>query len=84
MTRLQYEIKNNEHALEVMKKHAKKDLGLETIPKEITDYARDKNYAIFIFLKNARKIEPFKIDKTGYGLMSAWITVDNINKIKRN
>ena len=81
---LQYEIKNNEHALEVMKKHAKKDLGLETIPKEITDYARDKNYAIFIFLKNARKIEPFKIDKTGYGLMSAWITVDNINKLKEN
>ena len=80
---LQYEIKDNEHALEVMKKHAKKDLGLKTIPNEITDYASDKNYAIFIFLENAHEIAPFKIDKTGYGLMSAWITVDDIDKIKK-
>lgn len=80
---LQYEIKNNAHALEIMKKHAKKDLGLPTIPKEIKDYTRDKNYAIFIFLGSVEKIEPFVINKTGYGAMAAWITVDDINKIKR-
>ncbi len=79
---LQYEIRNNKHALEVMKKHAKKDLGLPTIPEEIKDYIRDKNYAIFIFLDSVEKIKPFAIDKTDYGLMSAWITVDDINKIK--
>jgi hypothetical protein len=29
------------------------------------------------------KIKPFDIDKTGFGAMSAWITIDNIARIKR-
>jgi len=29
-----------------------------------------------------KKIEPFDIDKTGFGAMSAWISVENINEIK--
>ena len=41
---------------------------------------KDKNYCILIFLSNPRKIKPFQIDKTGYGLMSAWICADNIDK----
>ena len=59
-----------------------KEIGMEPSEKNIQEGAA-KNYCILIFLEDARKIEPFKIDKTGYGLMSAWITVDNINKIKR-
>ncbi len=42
----------------------------------------DKRYCILVFLKNIKKIDPFSIDKRGYGLMSAWICVDNIDKIK--
>ena len=81
---LQYEIENNDHALEVMKKHAKKDLGLDIISEEIKNYILNKNYAIFVFFNSVKKVSPFAIDKSGYGLMSAWITVDDINKIKRN
>ncbi len=80
---LQYEIKNNDHALEVMKKHAKKDLGLEAIPREIKNYILNKNYAIFVFLDSVEKVKPFTIDKTSFGTMAAWITTDDINKIKR-
>lgn len=42
---------------------------------------RDKNYCLLVFLKNPKKVKPFKIDKAGYGTMSAWITVDNIKKL---
>jgi len=43
---------------------------------------KEKNYCILIFLKNPKKVKPFKINKAGYGNMSAWITVENINKLK--
>jgi hypothetical protein len=40
---------------------------------------------MLIFLKNPQKIESFEIDKRGFrgfGMMSAWITVEDIDKIK--
>ncbi len=43
---------------------------------------RDKKYCILIFLKNPVKIKPFEINKEGFGAMSAWLTFDNIDKIK--
>ncbi|MBW3004549.1 ASCH domain-containing protein [Candidatus Woesearchaeota archaeon] len=42
----------------------------------------NKNYCILIFLKNPKRIPPFNINKSGYGNMSAWITVPNINNLK--
>lgn len=43
---------------------------------------KNKKYCILIFLKNIAKIKPFDINKSGFGAMSAWITVNNINAIK--
>ena len=43
---------------------------------------KTKKYCILVFLERAIAIEPFEIDKTGFGSMSSWIVVDNINKIK--
>ena len=42
----------------------------------------DKKYCTLIFLKDVKEINPFKINKKGYGLMSAWISIDDINKLK--
>jgi len=56
------------------------------IGEEISKYYKmfkDKNYCLLIFLKNPKKITPFDINKRGFGLMSAWIAVDNINRIKK-
>ncbi len=61
-----------------------KDNGIEK--EEISEFFerfRDKRYCILIFLKNPIAIKPFEIDKTGFGAMSAWITVDDISKIKK-
>ncbi len=79
---IQYEISNNKEALEILEKYAKKDLGIKKIPLEILNYIKDKKYAIIVFFDKVEEIKPFNIDKTGFGAMAAWITINNINKIK--
>ena len=68
---------------EILYKYSKDD-GLEKkdVPKFFRRF-KDKRYCILIFLKNPKEIEPFEIDKSGFGAMSAWITVNNIAEIKR-
>ena len=48
---------------------------------EFYERFKDKKYCILINLKEPQKIEPFNIDKKGFGLMSAWITVKDIKEI---
>lgn len=50
---------------------------------EFFDRFKYKKYCMLIFLKNPQEIEPFGIDKTGFGAMSAWITIENISRIKK-
>ena len=50
--------------------------------KEFFELFKNKNYCLLIFLKNPKQIEPFEIDKTGFGMMSAWLSVGNIDKIR--
>lgn len=42
----------------------------------------NKRYCILIFLEEVEEIEPFKIDKSGYGVSSAWMCVGDINSVK--
>jgi ASC-1-like (ASCH) protein len=44
---------------------------------------KEKKYCILIFLKNSKRVEPFDINKSGFGSMSAWISVDDVSKIKK-
>ncbi|HLC44092.1 MAG TPA: hypothetical protein VJK08_03135 [Patescibacteria group bacterium] len=53
---------------------------------ELADYfsqIKDKKYCIIIFLQNILKVKLFDINKKGFGTMSAWLVVDNIDKIKK-
>ena len=45
---------------------------------------KDKKYCILIFLKNPIAIKPFRINKKGYGSMSAWICFNKIDDIKED
>jgi ASC-1-like (ASCH) protein len=56
-------------------------LGIEDIPK-FYEMFKDKRYCMIIFLKNPQKVRPFGIDKKGFGAMSSWLVVDDVNKIK--
>ena len=49
---------------------------------EALEYTKDKNYCILIFLKNPEQVKPFDINKKGFGNATAWLCVNNINKIK--
>jgi ASC-1-like (ASCH) protein len=43
---------------------------------------KDKTYCMLIFLENSQTIKPFNINKTGFGIMSAWICVNDVNTLK--
>lgn len=67
---------------EILNKYSKGD-GIEE--KDVVDYYerfKDKKYCILVFLKNPKIIEPFNINKKWFGAMSAWITIENVEKIK--
>jgi|SRR3989344_4353887 len=45
-------------------------------------WKKDKNYCVLIWLKNPKKVEPFIINKSGFGSPAAWLCVGDINSIK--
>jgi len=54
-------------------------------PGEIETYYqmfKNKNYCLLIFLNNPQKVNPFLINKTGFGAMSSWLIVPSLSKIK--
>ncbi|MBR9677031.1 hypothetical protein GOV04_02725 [Candidatus Woesearchaeota archaeon] len=59
-----------------------KDIGIKDL-KTFFEEVKSKRYCILIFLENIKEISPFFIDKIGFGIMSAWISIENINQIKR-
>ena len=68
----------------ILYEHSHADgLSKDKLP-EFFEMFKDKKYCMLIFLKNPQKIKPFEINKSGFGIMSAWISVDDINKIKMN
>ncbi len=58
-------------------------INLKSSTEEILKWAKDKRYVILIFFNKAEKVKSFDINKSGYGISNAWITLENINKIKR-
>ena len=52
-------------------------------PKEIFDWAKNKNYAILMFLQNPKATRPFAINKKGFGNACAWVTVKNISELRK-
>ena len=46
------------------------------------DWAKDKKYCILIFLSHPSYVTPFAVDKAGFGSARAWISIENINRIK--
>lgn len=67
---------------DLVKKHVV-DLGLRTHEVEAFLHSVEcKRFCILITLTDVIEIDPFAISKKGFGSMSAWITVADINQIK--
>jgi len=65
-------------ARELLQKHCKQ------IGTDLSYYEKikDKKYCTLIKIKEARRITPFGINKKGFGNSVAWLSVENINKIR--
>lgn len=80
---IQFEGLTPKKVKQILDKYARDDgIEKEEIPKFFQRF-RDKKYCILIFLSNPQEIKPFNIDKTGFGMMASWITVKNINQVKK-
>ena len=44
----------------------------------------DKKYCLLIYLRSPQKVKPFDIDKRGFGIMAAWLIVDDIKSITKS
>ena len=79
---IQYENLTRIKVKDILNGYRKKDgLGIKDIPRFYKRF-KNKKYCILVFLKNSKPIKPFNINKTGFGMMSAWLCVDNVNRIK--
>jgi ASC-1-like (ASCH) protein len=80
---VQFDSLDQEKVREILDEYGSDD-GIER--EEISRFFemfKDKLYCILIFLKNPQIIEPFEIDKTGFGAMSSWISIESIEQIKK-
>lgn len=58
--------------------------GICLTNRNVEDYVKKGySYITLIFLKDAKQIKPLYVDKKGYGLMAAWITVVDIEEIRK-
>ena len=67
---------------ELLEKYGKEICFSEPDLSKKVAWCSERKYCILIRLMNVQQIEPFDIDKKGFGMMAAWITVPNINQIK--
>jgi hypothetical protein len=77
---LQFEL-DPQKELELIKRYGKQ-IGMdeERLRHFVPKGAR---YCILVFLEDVRQIPPFDIDKTGFGLMAAWITTASIARLRK-
>jgi len=54
-----------------------------SIIDDFMERIQGKRYGILVSLQNPREIEPFEIDKTSFGIGSAWLTVESIDKLRK-
>ena len=41
-----------------------------------------KRYCVLVFLDHIEPVEPFQIDKTGYGLQAAWLSMPSVEAVR--
>ncbi len=82
-TVLQFTDLNEQRIKDILKKYGKQ-IGIASHKSDsFFQKIKNKKYCILIFLEKVTKIEPFSIDKTGFGMMAAWLCVEDIGKIRR-
>jgi ASC-1-like (ASCH) protein len=69
-------------AKQILAKYGKLDgIDLKDADK-FYGFFKDKKYCQLMFLRNPKSVQPFGINKLGFGAMTAWLTTKNIGTIK--
>jgi ASC-1-like (ASCH) protein len=77
---LQYESLDETKFKEIISKYGD-EIGLKNV--KYNEYYKSKKYCILIFLENSKLLnKPFDIDKTGYGISTAWMCMNDIDEVK--
>jgi len=79
---VQFSNLNSRKVKEILNVYGRDDGIEENETNKFFDLFKNKKYCILVFLKNSEEIEPFNVNKAGFGAMSAWISVESINQIK--
>ncbi|MFA6982240.1 MAG: ASCH domain-containing protein [Patescibacteria group bacterium] len=77
----QYEVEDNIEAASIMQRYLWEDLGTLELPEAVENYIKNKRYAVFVHFNKIKRISPFEIDKSGFGMQCAWILVPTIKGI---
>ena len=78
---IQFDELNEKKISELLNTYGK-DIGIEK--RDMDNFflsVKDKRYCVLMFLTSVKHTDPFKINKKGYGNMSAWISLGNIKEI---
>jgi len=57
--------------------------SLQLTPQEVQRWA-GKRYLVLIGVDKIRRLNPFEIDRRGFGNMDDWLPVEDINRIKND
>jgi len=78
---LQFENLRQKEVRELLSLYAN---GLGLSRKDVDSYYelfKNKKYCILVFLKTPKEVKPFNVDKSGFGAMSAWLTIDHLDDV---
>jgi len=50
---------------------------------EVYAWALKRRYAVLVFLERPQRVEPFEVDKAGFGNACAWMCVGDIDRVRR-
>ncbi len=81
---LQFEDLNRQAILEIIDAYGTQ-IAPNTSREEFISWTSTKpkiKYCILVFLKDVKKLQPFQINKKGFGISSAWLAVGDIEKVK--
>ncbi len=68
---------------ELLEKYASAICFTTTDMEKLVEWCSARKYCILMRLVDVQQIEPFEIDKKGFGMMAAWISVEDVNRIKK-
>ncbi len=81
---LQFENLSEKIVAEIISKYGKQ-IAPQSSKKDFSEWGKTqstKRYCILVFLSNVAKVEPFTINKQGFGIACAWMIVKDVSSVR--